>query len=107
MSTKKLSIPTDPKLLETDFLTHQRVRLEHLLRTLLTAGSGDITSRLTPPENRFQLGDVVRSLKKLDMGTYGFSDYSGRPISREHLENVPEAILTIEEAASRGRFEED
>ncbi len=40
---------------------------------------------------------VERALKKLDEGTYGVSDVSGKPIPRERLEAVPEAICTVEE----------
>jgi DnaK suppressor protein len=40
---------------------------------------------------------VDRALKKITQGTYGFSDLSGRPISRERLEVTPEAIYTLAE----------
>jgi len=40
---------------------------------------------------------VERALKKIEEGTYGFSDDSGEPIPRGRLEVVPEAIRTVEE----------
>jgi len=46
---------------------------------------------------------VERALKKIDDGTYGLSDISGRPISRERLEAVPEAIYTLDEEKNRER----
>jgi DnaK suppressor protein len=36
-------------------------------------------------------------LRKIDEGTYGVSDLSGRPIPRERLEAIPEAICTLAE----------
>jgi DnaK suppressor protein len=44
-----------------------------------------------------RLAVVERALKKLEEGTYGLSDVSGKPIPRERLEAVPEAICTLEE----------
>jgi DnaK suppressor protein len=42
-------------------------------------------------------GRVDRALKKIEEGTYGFSDMSGLPIPRERLEVVPESIYTLTE----------
>lgn len=44
-----------------------------------------------------RLTRVERALKKLEDGTYGLSDVSGKPISRQRLEAVPEATCTFEE----------
>ena len=44
-----------------------------------------------------RLERVNRALKKIDEGTYGLSDLSGEPISRERLEALPEAIYTLAE----------
>jgi DnaK suppressor protein len=44
-----------------------------------------------------RLGQVDRALAKIDDGTYGLSDVSGRPIPRERLEAVPEAVCTLKE----------
>jgi DnaK suppressor protein len=44
-----------------------------------------------------RLGRVDRALKKIEEGTYGFSDMSGLPIPRERLEVVPESIYTLAE----------
>lgn len=44
-----------------------------------------------------RLTRVERALKKLEEGTYGLSDVSSKPISRERLQAVPEAICTFEE----------
>lgn len=46
---------------------------------------------------RKRLAIVERALKKLEGGTYGLSDVSGRSIPRERLEAIPEAICTLEE----------
>jgi DnaK suppressor protein len=50
-----------------------------------------------------RLERVNRALKKIDEGTYGLSDRSGRLIPRERLEAVPESILTLAEEQSQER----
>jgi DnaK suppressor protein len=44
-----------------------------------------------------RLERVDRALKKIDEGTYGLSDVSGKPIPRDRLEAVPEAVCTLSE----------
>lgn len=44
-----------------------------------------------------RLRAVDRALKKIEEGTYGFSDASGEPIPTPRLEAVPEATLTVQE----------
>lgn len=51
--------------------------------------------------NAGRLPMIERALKKIDDGTYGFSDVSGKPIPRDRLEAVPEAICTADEEAAR------
>jgi len=51
-----------------------------------------------------RLERVNRALKKIEEGTYGLSDESGKPIPRERLEAVPEALYTLsEERALEGK----
>jgi DnaK suppressor protein len=45
---------------------------------------------------------IERALEKMKDGTYGFSDVSGKPIPRDRLEAMPEAICTADEEAARG-----
>lgn len=49
-----------------------------------------------------RLARVERALRKLEEGTYGLSDLSGKAIARERLEALPEAICTLDE---EGEFE--
>jgi DnaK suppressor protein len=44
-----------------------------------------------------RLPAIERALRKIDAGTYGLSDVSGKPIPRERLEAMPEAICTVAE----------
>jgi RNA polymerase-binding transcription factor len=44
---------------------------------------------------------IERALKKIEDGTYGFSDVSGKAIPRDRLEAIPEAICTADEEAAR------
>ncbi len=44
-----------------------------------------------------RLARVERALRKLEEGSYGRSDLSGKAIARERLEAVPEAICTLDE----------
>jgi DnaK suppressor protein len=48
-----------------------------------------------------RLAQIERTLKKINDGTYGFSDASGDPIPIERLEAFPEAIFTAAEQGSR------
>lgn len=48
-----------------------------------------------------RLERVDRALKKIDEGTYGLSDISGEPISRERLQALPEAVVTLNEERMR------
>jgi DnaK suppressor protein len=47
-----------------------------------------------------RLLSVERALRKIEDGTYGFSDASGKSIARDRLEAMPEAMLTLEEEAA-------
>jgi DnaK suppressor protein len=51
--------------------------------------------------NAQRLPMIERALEKIKDGTYGLSDASGKPIPRERLEAVPEAIYTVDEEAAR------
>lgn len=48
-----------------------------------------------------RLANIDRALKKIELGTYGLSDKSGKAIPKERLVASPEAVLTVEEAAAR------
>jgi DnaK suppressor protein len=48
-----------------------------------------------------RLERVDRALKKIEEGTYGLSDISGAPISRERLQALPEAAVTLNEERIR------
>jgi DnaK suppressor protein len=47
-----------------------------------------------------RLQRVNRALKKIEEGTYGLSDQSGKPIPRERLEALPDALYTLSEERS-------
>jgi DnaK suppressor protein len=44
-----------------------------------------------------RLTRIDRALAKIEAGTYGFSDVSGKRIPEERLNAIPEAINTIQE----------
>jgi DnaK suppressor protein len=48
-------------------------------------------------QERLELEDIDRALAKIDSGTYGVSELSGRPIPIERLRAVPWARLTADE----------
>jgi DnaK suppressor protein len=52
-------------------------------------------------EKRLQY--VERALQKIEEGTYGICDDTGKPIPGERLEAVPEAIYTLEAQQRRER----
>jgi DnaK suppressor protein len=48
-----------------------------------------------------RLERVNRALTKIAEGTYGLSDQSGKPIPRERLEAIPDALYTLSEERAR------
>lgn len=50
-----------------------------------------------------RLNRVDRALEKIKEGSYGLSDISGEPISRERLQALPEALVTLKEEQLRER----
>lgn len=48
-----------------------------------------------------RVANIERALQKIELGTYGISDVSGKVIPKARLEASPEAVLTVEEAGSR------
>jgi RNA polymerase-binding transcription factor len=57
------------------------------------------TGQLLRDRNTERLRVIGRALEKITDGTYGLSDGNGKPIPRDRLEAVPEAIHTVEEQA--------
>ena len=121
---------TQPPHLEAAFIEKQRQRLNRLRDDLLAAARGeesdetnvrsesaDSASReyeddaqrlaMLELEGNLVARDVVRlqlinrALEKIKQGTYGLSDLSGQPISRERLEAIPESIYTLAEEKAR------
>ena len=48
-----------------------------------------------------RIADIERALQKIEDGSYGLSDLSGKPIPKARLESTPEAILTMQEERSQ------
>jgi DnaK suppressor protein len=48
-----------------------------------------------------RLRRIDRALTKIEEGSYGLSDESGKPIPRDRLEAVPEALYTLSEERAR------
>jgi DnaK suppressor protein len=48
-----------------------------------------------------RLARIERALKKIEDGTYGYSDESGASIPIERLEAIPEAVNTLSEQEAR------
>ena len=115
--------------LSDDFIASQRKRLQALKRELQGADAAAMQEVADSQETRSaeaseyedgaqaldrkeilqarhdvdeqRLAHVERALQKIELGTYGLSDVSGKAIPRERLEAAPEAVLTVEEAAAR------
>jgi len=70
--------------------------------------SGDDATRLNDLEveadedevDRVTLARVQRALDRIDDGTYGVSEFSGKPIPKGRLEAVPYATTLVEEVSS-------
>jgi len=48
--------------------------------------------------DRKELAQVERALERIDQGTYGLSEVSGKPIPIERLEAVPYATTLVDES---------
>jgi RNA polymerase-binding transcription factor DksA len=70
--------------------------------------SGDEATRLNDLEveadenevDRVTLSMIHRALGRIEDGTYGVSELSGKPIPKERLEAVPYATTLVDEASS-------
>ncbi len=115
--------------LSQEFISQQRRRLEALKAGLLSADDDALRDSLDQQEttgseateyeeaaqamdrkevlqsrhevDQHRLVNIERALKKIELGTYGISDASGKPIPQARLEATPEATLTVEEAAAK------
>jgi len=120
-------MPTENAGLSKGFVEEQRKRLEALREQLSTSSAvaserdrqdvtasgpldiGDLGKIATEGETDDALHDVTekrlraveRAMEKITEGTYGLSDASGKPIPKERLEKVPEAIYTVQEEKAR------
>jgi DnaK suppressor protein len=120
---------TGKSRLDAEFLEKQRQRLLRLRASLRAAAQGSqadergIETAAADSAREFEdeaqkldalelegnlaardderLALVDRALAKIDNGTYGLSDVSGRPIPRERLEALPEAVCTLSEEQER------
>ena len=57
------------------------------------------TARALVADQERLLAQVERALQRMDEGTYGLSEVSGRPIPLERLEALPWATTTIDDPA--------
>lgn len=121
-------MPDQRSLLSSEFIEQQRKRLEALREQLSRTTESRVGPSRIRDENldrpwdweeegalttqresdeavheaiERRLRDIARALEKIREGTYGLSDASGKPIPTARLENVPEAIYTIEEERRR------
>lgn len=113
--------------LTPEFIAKQKVQLTELLEQLTrnkklsageeqqlqsnslnrSEGSGDDAQKTNLRDNdaaRYEhnvvrLKTIHQALKKIEDGTYGLSDKSGKPIPQARLEAVPESLFTVEESA--------
>ena len=59
--------------------------------------------RLLSGQARQSIGDIDEALARLEVGTYGYSVVSGKPIPRERLEAIPETtVLAVEKVSGAG-----
>jgi DnaK suppressor protein len=55
------------------------------------------TARALLADQEQLLAQVERALQRMDEGTYGLSEVSGRPIPLERLEALPWATTTVDD----------
>lgn len=67
--------------------------------------TGDEGQRLATEEldqnllvrNAQRIAQIEQALQRIDAGTYGLSEVSGKPISRDRLDAIPEATRAVDE----------
>ncbi len=60
--------------------------------------------RLLSSQSRQTVEEIDEALERIKLGTYGYSEVSGRPIPRERLEALPETtVLAAEKVSGAGR----
>ena len=62
------------------------------------AAEGDLALRLAESEG-VEAGEVERAIEKIDEGSYGYCDVTGKPINKERLKFLPWAIRSVEAAS--------
>ena len=118
-----------PTTLSPDFIATQKQRLEALKKELLGSEAAALQEATDLQEERgaeameyedaaqamdrkevlqakhdvdvVRIANIDRALKKIELGTYGLSDISGKPIPKDRLDAAPEAVLTVEETAAK------
>ena len=76
-----------------------------LLDAALDASYGELNSQLIEVESR-ELAQIERALQRMEEGTYGICEVTGKPIPLARLQALPYATTTIEaqrELEKRGR----
>ena len=59
--------------------------------------------RLLSGQARQTIGDIDEALARIEVGTYGYSVVSGKPIPRDRLEAIPETtVLAVEKVSGAG-----
>ncbi len=119
---------TPKNSLGQEFIAKQRKRLEGLRSDLTGAADAAAAAEINDQETRGseaqeyedaaqsldrkevlqakheidqkRLSNIARALEKIELGTYGLSDVSGKPIPQARLEAMPEAVTTLDEAAA-------
>ena len=112
---KFLTQMRDRLLEERELLTGQAIRLEDEANSLIEeaemgdvqfdeeGGEGDtmVVERerdlALSAQNRQTIADIDLALERLKVGTYGYSDQSGRLIPRERLDAIPWTTVLVEE----------
>jgi len=122
-------MPRENATLSREFLAQQRGRLEALRAQILEGEEKTTTAERASREDRGaeqqdpgekstniaqreidqglhnvdkrRLNDIERAIEKMEEGTYGLSDFSGKPIPMARLEATPEAFLTVQEEVRR------
>ncbi|MCK6471104.1 MAG: TraR/DksA C4-type zinc finger protein [Planctomycetes bacterium] len=59
------------------------------------AAEGDLALRLAESEG-VEAAEVERAIEKIDEGSYGYCDVTGKPINKERLKFLPWAIRSVE-----------
>jgi DnaK suppressor protein len=99
---RQLTIATPAELEEWELLSQAVGESKELEEDAQRRATLEVDARLVARDLRRRAA-IDRALRKIEEGSYGFSDASGEPIGKARLDVAPEAVYSLADAEARER----